>query len=189
VPTDVIVLNGGSSSGKTTIAHRLQEMLPGIWLSLGVDDLIAALPASSGEDAPIALGANGSVLVRESFRRAEAAWWAGVAAIARSGVGVIVDDAFLGGAASQARFRAALTGLDVLWVGVRCPAEVAARRETGRAERIPGMAASQADLVHNGVGYDFEVDTAITSAAACAAAIRARVMAGPGAPSAGCRRL
>lgn len=96
MPTDVIVLNGGSSSGKTTIARRLQEVLPGIWLSLGVD-VIAALPASSGEDAPIAFGANGSVLVRESFRRAEASWWAGVAAMARSGVGVIVDDAFLGG--------------------------------------------------------------------------------------------
>lgn len=149
MPTDVIVLNGGSSSGKTTIARRLQEMLPGIWLSLGVDDLIAALPASSGEDAPIAFGANGSVLMRESFRRAEAAWWAGVAAMARSGAGVIIDDAFLGGPASQA------------------------------------------DLVHSGVGYDLEVDTATTSAAACAAAIRAWVVAGPPRqrPSAGRRRL
>lgn len=54
-----------------------------------------------------------------------------------------------------------------------------------RADRIPGMAASQAALVHNGVGYDLEVDTAIT----CAAAIRAQVVAGPGAPSAGRRRL
>jgi len=171
VPTDVIVLNGGSSSGKTSIARRLLEVLPGTWLTLGVDDLIDALGEPVGDDAPIAFGADGSVVVREGFRRAEAAWWAGIAAMGRSGVGVVVDDVFLGGASSQARLRAALVGLEVLWVGVRCAPEVAVQREAARAERIGGMAASQADIVHDGVSYDIEVDTTATSATVCADAI------------------
>ena len=40
---DVIVLNGGSSSGKSSLAACLQERLEGTWLTLGVDDLIRAL--------------------------------------------------------------------------------------------------------------------------------------------------
>lgn len=179
VPTDVIVLNGGSSSGKTSIARRLLEVLPGTWLTLGVDDLIDALGDPAGDDAPITFSGDGGVVVRENFRRVEAAWFAGVVAIARSGVGVIVDDVFLGGATSQAHLSASLAGLDVLWIGVRCPAEVAVQREVGRGDRIGGMAASQADLVHEGVDYDLEVDTAATSPSRCAETIAARVDLGP----------
>jgi len=46
VPADVIVLNGGSSSGKSTIARRLQSVLPQPWLMFGVDSLIEAMPPS-----------------------------------------------------------------------------------------------------------------------------------------------
>jgi chloramphenicol 3-O-phosphotransferase len=40
--TDVIVLNGGSSSGKSSIARRLQDLLDQPWITLGVDDLLDA---------------------------------------------------------------------------------------------------------------------------------------------------
>jgi chloramphenicol 3-O phosphotransferase len=43
VPVDVIVLNGGSSAGKSSIAAYLQDRLAGTWLTLGIDDLIRAL--------------------------------------------------------------------------------------------------------------------------------------------------
>ncbi len=46
----VIVLNGGSSSGKSSIARALQEILPGLWLTFGVDTFIDALP--NGGDSP-----------------------------------------------------------------------------------------------------------------------------------------
>ncbi|MFF5219505.1 hypothetical protein [Micromonospora sp. NPDC000442] len=84
---------------------------------------------------------------------------AGVAATVGAGAHVIVDDVFLGGAGSQQRWRAVLDGLDVLWAGVRCDAEVAAGREIARGDRVRGMAAAQAHLVHRGVVYDVEVDT------------------------------
>jgi chloramphenicol 3-O phosphotransferase len=100
---------------------------------------------------------------------------AGVAAMARAGARIIVDDAFLGGAASQQRWQRALDGLQVLWAGVRCQSAVAEGREIARGDRIIGMAASQAELVHQGVVYDLQVDTTHTEALACAQVIAARV--------------
>ena len=56
--TQVIVLNGGSSSGKTGIARCLQAILPQPWLRLGVDDLVDALPPSLADSgAGVAFGA------------------------------------------------------------------------------------------------------------------------------------
>ncbi len=62
----------------------------------------------------------------------------------------------------------------MLWVGVRCDAAVAADRELARGDRVPGMAAGQAELVHRGVGDDLEVDTTRAEAMACARVIAAR---------------
>jgi chloramphenicol 3-O phosphotransferase len=46
VTTQVIVLNGGSSSGKSGIARCLQAVLPDPWLAFGVDE--AWPPRTSG---------------------------------------------------------------------------------------------------------------------------------------------
>jgi chloramphenicol 3-O phosphotransferase len=175
LPHDVLVLNGGSSSGTTSLARALQDLLlPEPWLVHGIDDLVAALPAALREgdaDGPgegLVLGADGSVRPGETFHRVEAAWMAGVAATARAGVRVLVDDVFLGGAASQARWAHALTGLRTAWVGVRCAPAVATAREAGRPDRVRGMAARQALTVHEGVRYDTETDTARGDPATCA---------------------
>ena len=44
--TQVIVLNGGSSSGKSGIARCLQAILPDPWLAFGTDTLVQAMPMS-----------------------------------------------------------------------------------------------------------------------------------------------
>jgi chloramphenicol 3-O phosphotransferase len=173
VRTQVIVLNGGSSSGKSGIARCLQAVLPDPWLVFGVDTLIHAMPVAS-QMSGIEFAPEGAVIVRPEFRALEAAWIEGVAAMARAGARLIVDEAFLGGAASQERWRKALGPLRVLWVGVRCDGAVAAAREIARGDRITGMAASQAELVHQGVGYDLQVDTTHSEALDCARAIAAR---------------
>jgi chloramphenicol 3-O phosphotransferase len=176
VTTQVIVLNGGSSTGKTGIARCLKAVLPRPWISIGVDDLLDALPPSlTDSGAGIAFGPQGEVVVGTGFREIEAAWMAGVAAMARAGARVIFDDVFLGGAASQERTRAYLDGLSVLWVGVRCDPEIAVGREIARGDRVVGMAATQADVVHSGVVYDIEVDTSHAESLECARAIAARV--------------
>lgn len=175
--TDVVVLNGGSSSGKSTVARALQAQLSTPFLAFSVDDLIEAMPpAMSGDDAAgIVITSDGRVLPGPEFRRLQASWNRGLAAIARSGSGVILDDVFLGGAASQQRVREAFAGLQILWVGVQCDPQVAAAREAARGDRPAGMAASQAELVHLGVEYDLEIDSSHTSPAECARLIAARV--------------
>ncbi|MEU2776148.1 chloramphenicol phosphotransferase CPT [Streptomyces sp. NPDC007162] len=174
--TQVIVLNGGSGSGKTGISRCLQAILPTPWIALGVDDLIARLPRSmTAQDSGITFGDQGEVEVGAGFREIEAAWMAGIAAMTRAGAHVIIDDVFLGGGASQERTRKHLEGLEVLWVGVRCDPETAAGREIARGDRTTGMAASQAEIVHKGVVYDIEVDTSKNESLVCARAIAAAV--------------
>lgn len=159
VATQVIVLNGGSSSGKSGIARCLQAVLPGPWLTFGVDTLIQAMPASlKTSPAGIEFAPDGAVTVGPEFRTLEAAWVQGLTAIAHAGARLIIDEVFLGGAASQRRWQAALDGLPTLWVAVRCDSGVAAGREVARGDRFTGMAVSQAELVHQGVVYDLEVD-------------------------------
>ena len=169
-----MVLNGGSSSGKTGIARCLQAVLPDPWLTTGVDSLIYAMPASMLDaDGGIEFAADGGIAVGQQFRTLEAAWMTGIAAMARAGARVIIDEVFLGGADSQQRWRRALHGLDVLWVAVRCDGEVAAGRELARKDRITGMALAQAEVVHRGVTYDISVDTTRTDALECARIIAA----------------
>jgi chloramphenicol 3-O phosphotransferase len=176
VTIQVIVLNGGSSSGKSGIARCLQAVLPDPWLAVGADTLVEAMPASMRtSDGGIGFAPDGEVSVGPGFRRLEAAWIEGIAAMARAGVRIIVDEVFLGRAASQQRWRKALDGLEVLWVGVRCQSPVAAAREVARGDRVRGMAASQADTVHEGVLYDLEVDTTHTESLTCARTIAARI--------------
>ena len=161
----VIVLNGGSSSGKSGIARCLQAVLPDPWLAIGVDTLIQVMPATKSG---IEFGADGSVNVGPEFARIELAWMAGVGAMVRAGARVIVDDVFLSGAASRRRWEPALDSLDVLWVGVRCAAEAAEAREIARGDRVVGMARAQAETVHAGMTYDVEVDTTHSELLACA---------------------
>ncbi|MFD9214366.1 chloramphenicol phosphotransferase CPT [Streptomyces sp. NPDC059544] len=172
----MIILNGGSSSGKSGIVRCLQAVLPDPWLAFGCDSFVDALPAKlRTSDGGIVFAADGGVSVGAEFRALEAAWTEGIAAMARAGARVVVDDVFLGGAASQQRWQKALDGLAVLWVGVRCESAVAADREVARGDRVQGMAASQADVVHDGVFYDLEVDTTRTESMVCARTIAAHV--------------
>jgi chloramphenicol 3-O phosphotransferase len=187
----VIVLNEGSSSGKTSIARSLQRLLGATWMTLGVDDLIRALPggeeiddrirAQRGGGEPVrtegsvAIGSDGSVVVGDDFRGAEASWYAGMAAIGRCGTGLIIDEVFMGGRSSQERLASALEGLPVVWIGVRCAPEVAEARERSRADRVGGMARLQATRVHEDVVYDLVVDTTAASAADCARTVAAHL--------------
>ncbi|MFE4860108.1 chloramphenicol phosphotransferase CPT [Streptomyces sp. NPDC056670] len=171
----MIVLNGGSSSGKSGIVRCLQAVLPGAWLAFGVDSLDAAMPAAlRGGEGGLELGADGTVTVGPEYRRLSDAWARGVAAMVRAGAQVVLDEVFLDGADGQKRWQHALDGLDVLWVGVRCDPDTAAGRETARGDRIPGMARAQAESVHRGMRYDVEVDSAGTESMACALLIAER---------------
>jgi chloramphenicol 3-O phosphotransferase len=162
-PPRVLVLNGGSSSGKSTLARELQTVLPGTWLRFGIDDLVDALPPALLAGDGLAIGEDGTVVAGGAFRAVERMWRAGIARMAELGAHLIIEDNFVSGPSSQERWREALAGQPIGWVGVRCDGETAAERERARQDRTVGMAAIQADAVHEGISYDLEVDTAKNS--------------------------
>lgn len=157
----VLILNGGSSAGKTTLGRSLQSALSDTWLLLGLDLLIWTLPPRMINHAN-GLSVHEGVIVRgDLFMSLYAGFQSAVATLARSGVNVLLDDLTLDGTVDQQRWSEVLQGLDVLWVGVRCAPAIAAEREARRQSRLPGIACHQAESVHVGVRYDVEVDTGV----------------------------
>jgi chloramphenicol 3-O phosphotransferase len=128
----------------------------------------------SGDDAGIQFEADGQIGIGSEFTRPEEIWMTGVAAMARTGARIIVVDYFLRGPSAQPRWRQAVAGLNVLWVGCTAPA-VASARETARGDRGLGMASPQAVLVRRGLESDVEVDTTHCTASHAASLIVASV--------------
>ena len=164
----VLVLNGGSSAGKTSVARELQPLLAGAWLRLGVDTLVDAVPPSLLGEGGLEVADDGAVRVGAGFAEVEDCWMAGLARMAEVGARLVVEDVFVSGRRAQERWRAALAPLPVGWVGIRCEPSVAAQRESRRGDRVAGMARTQALAVHEGIEYDLEVDTTSSPPAAVA---------------------
>jgi chloramphenicol 3-O phosphotransferase len=178
----VIVLNGTSSSGKTTLAKALQARLAGPWLGVGIDTVVFALPKAyldqplwgevfryvppePGSAAPfrIETGELGVRLIHGLH--------AMVASLAAEGHDVVVDHVLLE-PDWLPDLRRRLEGADLILVGVRCPLEVVVERERARKDRTLGQAAAVHDVIHRG-GYDVEVETSLLSPAEAAEVIAA----------------
>ena len=186
----IILLNGASSAGKTTLAITLQQLLPEPWHHIALDQFRDGIAGryrglNSPEGTPGARGLNvvptrlnGEMVTEVRFgdlgkqmlrgmRRA-------IAAFAREGNNVIIDDLmFEPGFLHD--YLEVLTEFDVLFVGVRCSLTVTNEREAQRPGRFPGTATSHFDRVHSDSVYDIEVDTSEKTPYACAREIVARL--------------
>ena len=173
----VVLLHGTSSSGKTTVARAVQALSEEPWLRLGIDAFWTAIDerwmehgprASEGflwrEDASIVPGPVGQQLAT-GMRAA-------VAACARCGNDLLVDDVFIDRRWLDG-WRDKLAGLEWLLVGVLAPLPVLEERERIRGNRITGEARAQVDVIHAGIEYDLTLDTASQSPEDCARAILA----------------
>jgi len=172
----VIVLNGISSAGKTTLAQALQNLLPDTWLTFGVDTLISAMPLRlDGAPEGLLIHPGGAVTTGPAWRAMEDDWRLGIGAMARAGVRIILDEVLFRGGADQRSWNDAFGDIGVLWVGVRIDPALAAERELARGDRVIGLAEKQASIVHAGMAYDLEVDTGLLSPDECACRIAERV--------------
>ena len=151
----MIVLNGASSSGKSTLARRLQDSLDTPFLLLSADQLIEAgvLPGRRDTAGPFAWVDEMRPRFFDGFHRC-------IPAVAAAGNDVIVEHVV-----EFARWRAQLDdlldGLDVFWVAVHCdPAEVD-RREAARGDRTPGegRAHIEQNRIHDHGHHDLHIDT------------------------------
>lgn len=161
----IVLLNGTSSSGKSSIAEELLRRWPTPAFRLAVDDLNAMRAKAQ----TLALDDAG---VAETLRRTRAGFHRAVAGMAEAGNDVIMDHV-LSEPWRLADCLRLFRPFQVLLVGVLCdPAELA-RREQLRGDRTPGTAAAQVDVVHAHQEYDLTVDTTHRSAADCATDILA----------------
>ncbi len=138
-------------------------MLDGVWLLIGIDVFIWLLPVELTEDPSGFSVVEGEILQGPAFRRSYDGFQHAVAALCRAGQDVIIDDVLIDGGTDQRQWERSLTGIDALWVGVRCDQAVASARESERGDRPAGIAARYAERVHQGVHYDIEVSTSTAS--------------------------
>jgi chloramphenicol 3-O phosphotransferase len=153
--TPLILLNGASSSGKTTLARALQRELETPFLYFSSDQLVAAgvLPEV---DRTATTGPWAWQTVRprffDGFHRA-------TAGLAAAGNCLIVEHVI--------EFRSwyddlleLLAECDVFYVGVECPLPELERRERARGDRFIGEGRSHLEGgVHTWGPYDLRIDT------------------------------
>ncbi len=189
----IIVLNGTSSSGKTTIAKTLQDIMEGYYIRTGIDHVLEAAPEkmhamSDGHHPSTTEGflwvfPHGGTQVAEirigpAALRLCAGMYASAAAFATTGNDVIIDDVLF----DSRVLAAAVTTLHpftVLFVGVHCPMGVAEKRERARGDRAQGLVKAHYDRVHAHGIYDLDIDTSILTPLACATQIKERLLKGP----------
>ncbi|SMD23774.1 chloramphenicol phosphotransferase CPT family protein [Lentzea albidocapillata] len=167
----IIFLNGTSSSGKSSIAAELLQVLDPSYFHMSID----AFSAMCAGDRVMELDAPE---LAAFLRRMRAGFHRAVAGMARAGNDIVVDHLL----SEPWRLQDCLEvmdGLDVVLVGVQCPPDELERREQARDDRMPGQGAAQRLSVHQHGLYDFEVDTGVNSPRECALAIKEFVSRAP----------
>ncbi|MFM9844047.1 MAG: chloramphenicol phosphotransferase CPT family protein [Dongiaceae bacterium] len=176
----IILLNGVGSAGKGSIARALQTITREPFLHVAMDAFLEMLPENLwGHPDGIIFetlrdGGKPSVAIRSgpAAERLLRGMRHAIAAMARQGNNLIVDDVLLDG--GNAAYDAALAGLEVARVGVLAPLEVLEAREAARGDRMIGLARWQYERVHKDMTYDLTVDTSRATAMACAEMIRSK---------------
>jgi len=185
----IIILNGAPRSGKSSIAAAIQQCFDGVWMNLGVDGFMRMTPARYQPGMGLRPGGERPDL-EPLVVALYGAMYDAIAAHSRQGLNVVVDvghhDAYSVPQGILYDSARRLTGLPVLFVGVRCPLEVIMdrrRRTWGVHSKsdhtIPLPVRRWQEAVHEPGIYDLEVDTARLSPEECAEIIRERLDDGP----------
>lgn len=155
----IILLNGASSSGKSSIGRELLPLLADPWFFVPVDAI--------GEmRSTVHTRVLDETEISEMLTRTRLGYHRAVAALASAGNHVIMDYPL----SEQWRVTDLLTtlaGYDVTLVEVRCSAEELERRERDRGDRPLGTARSQTMVYAHGE-FDIAVDTTNTGPDECA---------------------
>lgn len=189
---DVIVVNGPSSAGKSTLCRGLQAAMDRPYVCVGFDDFVfmSAPRYYSGADTAFQdvvddftrLGVQMVVTSQEPltvvaefgpvFRRLLEGMAPAVRALVDAGNAVIFDHVLHDEAMARS-MRESLTGLDVAMVGVTCDITILETRERERGDRVRGRARGLVDVVHTFCEYDVMVDTGSQSPEECVTSVMA----------------
>ena len=154
LPGQVVLLNGPPSCGKTTLARALRGLLPRPYFHLSLDDF------RSGYEQEVWQHDDGHM-----FQRVMVGYLGALREMALAGNHVIAEAIVTPD--RLVLYLDAFAGLSVIFVGVRCPLDVAVARESKRSDRMKGPVDLPEDAfnaVHAHGTYDLEVDTSTRSA-------------------------
>jgi len=154
----IILLNGVSSSGKTTLAKALFKKLPD-YFYIGLDNFDNFI--DSMEDRK-----NKRLIPVET----EYFFHRNIAMFSDEEVNLIVDHV-LSDEFTKNDFFEVFSDYLVIYVGVYCPLEELIKRENERGDRPKGLAEKQYEFVHKGIDYDVEVNTFYESIDECVSKI------------------
>lgn len=166
----IVFLNGTPSSGKTSTARALHELLEAPFYYRSLDDFRMGYRARDWKD-------DGGTL----FQRVLDAYLLSLQALLAGGHDVISESVVT--QALVPRYLQLFEGYDVLFVGIRCPLDILNAREDARTDRLTSRAPIDNDAVHWHDTYDVEVDTSRLTPEEAAARV-AKAMADPPVPSA-----
>ncbi len=160
--TQVIVLNGVSSVGKTSVAKAIQRFAYKPFLHVQMDDFLAMLPprALKHQDGLVFERIDSQTIEVRSGHLVERALQGmryAIASMAERGNHMIVDDVFFGN--EDIEYRRLLEHFDFRLVGLFAPIKVVRERERDRGDREIGLANGQFERIHKGRIYDLTVDT------------------------------
>ena len=196
-PGRIVILNGAPRAGKSSIVRVIQDTFEGVWMNLGVDVFARGVtplryqPGIGLRPGPgPGFGGDNPELER-LVPTLYAAVYESIAAHSRLGLNVVTEGGHHGaihpGLLGDCARR--LTGLPVLFVGVRCPIEVIMKRRnesppgryvTGSLdEPFPRPVLLWQEEVHKPGIYDLELDTSLLGPENCAEVIRQRLAEGP----------
>lgn len=170
----VVLLNGVGSVGKSSVAKAIQAQARDVFLHVQMDTFLEMMPVRT-LNAPEGLifettEVDGMPVTHvrsgPAQSRALVAMRHAIAAMADQGCNMVVDDVLFEGGADE--YRALLKDHNFRIVGLHAPLDVVEARERARGDRTVGLARAQFDLVHRGMTYDLEIDTAAASPEACA---------------------
>lgn len=169
----IILINGASSAGKTTLCKALQEHLAEPYIHLEENRFVYETYH------PRYLVAG---VVEGIFTKTMTGYYRSLRAFVSAGHNVLADTGFYSEDLVK-QCAAELAGLPVWLVGVHCSLAELERREAQRADRSVGTAREQFESIHAHAVYDVEVDTSQMDSDECAERIKAVVESGV-APSA-----
>lgn len=152
----VIVLNGVSSSGKTTLAKAMQEAFDEPYIRLSIDDFINMMPEKLIEtDLGNTVYKSQTILLQT------------IKMLSDAGTNVIVDNIMLTYFQTLKQYVSLLHDYPVLLVKVDCPLHELRRRETERGDRAIGQGERQINDLEPQDLYDITVNTFISTTAEC----------------------
>jgi chloramphenicol 3-O phosphotransferase len=171
----IILLNGTSSSGKTTVAKKLQERYEGVLLLYGIDTLVQTAFPEKCDYPPY-----DEQTIRATFREVDGRPRTTLEImpymipiyrtavefcrrLSELGYDLIVDEVLFDTRRITQLFGI-LSGETVYFIGIKPEKEVVVMRERERGDRMSGLAEGLYDEVYNPLfSYDLTLDTGILS--------------------------